>query len=91
MFLINLYKRKSNVVNAFKWDGFRNTLIKNVGSMELKAFSTNENRNLTVHSPFGSHTCAIGDYVIKHGMLDYTCCKSDEFKNNYVLIDRDFN
>ncbi|MCL0319414.1 hypothetical protein [Apilactobacillus xinyiensis] len=88
---MNLYKRKSKIIPAFKWDGFRNTLIKNVGDMELKAFSTNENRNLTVHSPFGSHTCAVGDYVVKNGILDYAVFKSDDFTNNYVLVDKDFS
>lgn len=86
---MNLYKRKSILVNAFKWDGFSSTLRKNVNSMELNCFSVNSNHNLTVHNSNGSLVCAVGDYVIQRGINDYICCKSDIFHDNYSLKDKD--
>ncbi|UQS85851.1 hypothetical protein MOO46_07610 (plasmid) [Apilactobacillus apisilvae] len=85
---MNLYKHKPKIVNAFKWDGFQNTLTKNVNRMELKSFSVNGNHNLTIHTDQGSMLCAIGDYVIQNGINDYYCCKHIDFRNNYSLVDK---
>lgn len=86
---MNLYEHVPNMVIAFKWDGFHNTLVKNVNQMEQNSFSVNANHNLTIHTAQGSMICAIGDYVIQNGINDYYCCKADDFHEKYNLLEKE--
>lgn len=93
---MKVFRKKPVKVHAFRWDGKKKTLLKNVPDPSDRRDVFYESKllngkfQLQINSMEGLEDCKVGDYIIKGVDGEFYCCDPKIFAQTYENVHNNF-